>query len=46
MQTTFCYSLSTKACGPVMIFKVVLASSNVAFVAFIVPSLKIPSFYE
>jgi len=45
MQTTFYYSFSTKACGPVMIFKVVLASSNVAFVASIAP-LEIPNFYE
>jgi len=41
---TFQCSFSTKACGPVIFFKVVLASSKVALTTSIVPSLEIPSF--
>jgi hypothetical protein len=40
---TLHYSLSTKACGPEILFKVVLAFSKVAFATHIAPSLEIPN---
>jgi len=43
MHTTLHYSFSTKACGPAILFKVVLAFSKVALVASTTPSLEIPS---
>jgi dihydrodipicolinate synthase/N-acetylneuraminate lyase len=43
MCTTLHYSFSTKAFGLAIFFKAILASSKVAFVAFNIPSLEIPS---
>jgi hypothetical protein len=43
MHTTLHYPFLTKACGPAILFKVVLASSKVAFAATITPSLEIPN---
>ncbi len=43
MHTTFHCSFLTKACGPIILLKVVLASSKATFVASIDPSLEIPS---
>jgi hypothetical protein len=43
MHITLHYSFSTKACGPAILFKAVLASSKVAFATSTTPSLKIPS---
>jgi hypothetical protein len=44
MCTTFHYSFSTKACGLAILFKVILASSKLAFVASTIPSLEFPNF--
>jgi hypothetical protein len=43
MLTTLHCSFSTKACGPTILFKVVLAFSKVALATPTVPSLEIPS---
>jgi len=43
MHTTFHCSFSTKACGFAIFFKVILASSKVAFATFTAPYLEIPS---
>jgi len=34
--------ISTKACGPTILFEVILTSSKVALTAFTIPSLEIP----
>jgi hypothetical protein len=44
MCTTFHYSFSTKACGLAILFKTILASSKVALVASVAPSLEIPNY--
>jgi hypothetical protein len=43
MCITLYYPFSTKAYGLAILFKVVLASSKVAFATSIAPSLEIPS---
>jgi hypothetical protein len=46
MHITLHYSFSTKACGPVILFKGILASSKVTLVASTTPSLEFQVVHE
>jgi hypothetical protein len=46
MRITLHYSFSTKTCGPLIIFKVILAFSKVALIAFILLPWKFQIVHE